>query len=161
MSIRQLNIDPDLEYFDPELIKDGYNKTYRLILGNVEELENYDIKVELYKIYVNEDECEQYEGTEQPWKIALCDNCEGQGTHLVTSLRNIAFSSYDEDYDPEFMNDMCNGHYDQTCEVCKGQGRIITLAESCSKEVKEMLGSHYEAERDYRAEVEQERRMGY
>jgi hypothetical protein len=142
------------------MVKDAKNGSYRLILGNIEELENAGLEFMLYKIWVNEEDCEQHEGLEQPWKVAICNNCEGTGTHLKTSLRDIAFSQYDDDYDPDFMDNMRNGCYDQTCEVCDGQGRLIILASTADPKIMEAIQIKIEVDREYRQEVEMERRMG-
>lgn len=160
MSIRQLNTDPTLDQFEPCMVKDAKNGCYRLILGNIEELEDAGLEFILYKIWVNEEDCEQHEGLEQPWKIAICDNCEGAGTHLISSLRDIAFSPYDDDYDSEFIDNMKNGYYDQTCETCKGQGRLIVLASTADPKIKESIQIKIEVDRECRAEIEMERRMG-
>lgn len=74
---------------------------------------------------------EDGDGKEQvlPLQIVLCENCRGRGSHLQSSLRDIAFSQEDQDYDPEFMEEMREGCYDQECYDCCGQGRIYVLAE--------------------------------
>lgn len=160
MNIQRLSIDQTLENYDPEMIYDAKNGCFRLILSNIEALEDCDVKIEKIKIWINEDEEAIYEGSDQPWKIAICDNCDGVGSHLKTSLRDIAFSTYDDDYDPDFIDDMMRGRYDQTCEICKGEGRIITLSSIADKKITDDIQLSIEADREYRAEVEMERRMG-
>jgi len=92
-------------------------------------------------------------------KIELCHNCEGEGSHLRTSLRNVAFSSEDEDYDPDFMDEMRQGNYDQRCEECCGEGRILVIDEHyCPKEVLDYMNGAMEAEYNYQQEVNAERR---
>jgi len=113
-----LRIDPRLKYLDPKFMDN------KLIIDDLEGEEQ-----EIVRVWINEDEYEEVQGVVKSHVIVICPNCEGVGRHLITSLRNIAFSSYDEDYDPEFIENMCQGHYEQPCEVCNGQGRLITLAE--------------------------------
>lgn len=94
-----------------------------------------------------------------PHKIELCPNCSGEGKHLQTSLRNIAFSSEDEDYDPDFMEEMMNGDYDQRCDVCYGDGRIYVIDEElCDKDILEEINSTTEAIYQIHAEEAAERR---
>ena len=73
---------------------------------------------------------EEAENLSLPIKLALCDNCEGHGTHLNESMRNHAYSQEDYSEDPEFFEDMRSGTYDQSCNACNGQGRIYKLSEN-------------------------------
>jgi hypothetical protein len=96
-----------------------------------------------------------------PHKIELCENCNGEGRHLRTSLRDIAFSSEDEDYDPDFMEEMREGCYDQRCDTCKGEGRLIVIdKELCDKEILNEIELTSQTIYEMDMESEMERRMG-
>ena len=101
------------------------------------------------------------EGDEQPEfslavEVVLCGNCGGEGQHLRNSLRGIAFSSSDEDYDPDFMDEMREGNYDQRCDECGGEGRIYDLVEPLEgskeralyDEVLETMGNYAQMDAD-------------
>lgn len=95
-------------------------------------------------------------------KIELCDNCEGKGKHLQTSLRSIAFSRDDEDYDPEFMEEMMEGYFDQLCDRCNGQGRIYDIDwNSCPQFARDEIKSYSQAAYENRMEYESEMRYMY
>jgi hypothetical protein len=96
-----------------------------------------------------------------PHKIELCENCDGEGRHLRESLRNIAFSSEDENYDPDFMDEMREGNYDQRCNICNGQGRLIVIdGELCNKEILNEIELTLQSIYEMNQEYEMERRMG-
>ena len=96
-----------------------------------------------------------------PHIIELCWNCNGEGRHLQTSLRNIAFSSEDQDYDPDFMEEMREGFYDERCDTCQGQGRLIMIDEElCDKEILKDIELTVETIHEMNMESEMERRMG-
>ena len=100
-----------------------------------------------------------------PGKIVLCENCDGEGRHLMNSLRGIAFSPEDEE--PDFIDDMRSGCYDQTCETCNGQGRVIGFDNSGDnnkkyKDALDRVNWVNEAVSEYYAEMAAERRyFGY
>lgn len=85
-----------------------------------------------------------------PLKIALCEECEGRGTCLTSSLRGIAFSSEDFNDDPDFFYRMQRGAYDCACEDCDGHGRVYVLAEEClTKEQEALVKAVEETAADY------------
>lgn len=95
-----------------------------------------------------------------PHKIELCPNCGGEGRHLRESLRSIAFSSDDEDYDPDFMEEMREGNYDQRCDVCGGEGRIYVIDEQyCDQKILDAIQSTSEVLHEMHMEEQAERRF--
>lgn len=92
-------------------------------------LEGVSISGDRVYYEIEDEETEDCITKSLPVHIALCDNCDGKGHHLRTSLRDIAFSSEDEDYDPDFMEEMRNDEYDECCEECDGSGRIYVIDE--------------------------------
>ena len=86
-------------------------------------------------------------------RIIICDNCGGQGRHLLNSMRNVAYTSEDIAEDPEFFENMQSGYYDQTCNICEGTGRLLTATD------KKLLDYIYEFNKDsYDWDAESERR---
>ena len=132
----QIPINPDLKSFAPNWANPEYINLRDLDLENGET--SAIVKV----------------------KMVLCNNCEGKGSHIKTSLRSIAISSDDEDYDPDFMDDMMAGHFDQSCQRCNGFGRVYDIDwEYCPEEVKDSIQAIAEADREMRLEIESERRF--
>ena len=96
---------------------------------------------------------------EAPAFYEVCPRCDGEGVHDHPAFNG--FSSEDFAEDPEFAESYFDGHYDVLCTVCKGLRVVPVLDEE--KAGTEVTAEYYmvlQAEADYRAEVEAERRMG-
>jgi hypothetical protein len=103
------------------------------------------------KIY---DDNGDYEVHTFPAKYEVCGRCHGEGTHLIPSIGEYAYSmeeffeafSDEEDRDEYFRR---GGKYDVTCLTCKGQRVILVIDdEQCSGDQKEVLEVYYEQERE-------------
>jgi len=106
---------------------------------------------------------------ELPSKMAVCDRCEGHGTHLAPSIGGHAYSmeefeesfSTDEEKDEYFKRGGC---YDVRCEECKGLRVTQVLdVEACTGKYEELLKRYQdlqEDERQYHMECAAERRAG-
>ena len=88
------------------------------------------------------------------WEI--CGACRGNGKG---HLGNRGFVITQEDQcDPDFMDSMMSGHYDQRCVECKGSGKIeLPDWDAMTQETQKLIQAEY----DYRALCAQEKAMGY
>lgn len=95
----------------------------------------------------------------------VCSNCHGEGKHVDRAIDGNGLSREDFDEDPDFAESYFAGDYDVTCEECHGL-RVVDVVdeEACQRQGKgEMLQRYYdrlEEERNHRAEIAAERRMG-
>jgi excinuclease UvrABC ATPase subunit len=65
-----------------------------------------------------------------PAKWAICERCEGNGQHDNPAFSNgITSSEYDEDWTEEEMDAYMDGHYDVSCQTCKGSGKVLEIDE--------------------------------
>lgn len=101
-----------------------------------------------------------------PAKFAVCDDCEGEGKHMRSSMRDIAYTpeEFHESFSEEEQDLYFGGGYDVTCESCKGKRVVLAVDyEACNTEEKELYSQYldYLEEREmFRMERESERRMG-
>lgn len=105
-----------------------------------------------------------------PSCFEVCERCEGEGTHLNSSIGEHAYTSeefneafFEEEDKAEYFRH--GGRYDVTCEVCKGKRVVPEVDEAAcnSPELKEILALYYkklERQAEYDREDEYERRMG-
>lgn len=56
-----------------------------------------------------------------PAKRIVCDRCEGTGSHVNPSIDGNGISLDEFDRDPDFKEAYLSGHFDVTCEECKGE----------------------------------------
>lgn len=103
------------------------------------------------------------EPIELPYRIALCDACEGKGTtvrHVECDGGGFTASEWAEQ-DEDFREDYLSGVYDRPCPECKGAGRVAVADESrMSPELIQAYRDDARAEAELRAEEEAERRFG-
>lgn len=101
---------------------------------------------------------------ELPAKFAVCDECDGHGTHLADGLRGVAFTQeqfnecFDEDAAREYFKK--GGSYDVRCKVCAGDRvmRVVdTDAAARTHRGRRLLRLYEHAER-MKWEIEEERK---
>lgn len=78
---------------------------------------------------------EDYEEIELPAKYAVCDVCEGTGTHVHVGVDGHGLSAEDLDQDLDFREAYFSGGYDVRCEGCAGE-RLVTVIDegACTAE---------------------------
>ncbi len=98
---------------------------------------------------------------EIPSKFEVCGGCDGRGTHVNRAIDGNGLSREDFDQDPDFEESYFRGDYDVCCEDCRGK-RVMLVADwsKMDAETKKLYDEHLQDERQYRAEVAAERRMG-
>lgn len=97
-------------------------------------------------------------GRTPPMRWKVCPACNGRGT---MTLKRIAISADAFDEDPDFAEDYFNGVYDEACDECRGRTTVSVIDEDrLTADEKEWVEEWWADERDYRALVEMERRMG-
>lgn len=98
--------------------------------------------------------------------MEVCGACSGSGTttaHIECEGGGFTASEWNEmcDGDPDFADDYFSGVYDRPCPSCKGQNvKPAPDIDSLDEEDRHILESALEDERQYRAMVASERRMG-
>lgn len=96
-----------------------------------------------------------------PAKYAVCENCEGSGTHVNPSIDGHGLTAEDFDNDPEFREAYFAGRYDIRCHECRGD-RVVLVPDYSQMDADEVraVEAHYQSEAQYRAECAAERRAG-
>lgn len=99
-----------------------------------------------------------------PTKWAICDNCDGEGSHVNPSIDCGGITS-DEwgEWDYEDRERYFSGAYDVTCKCCNGSGKVRVLADTDNdfiKWVSHMVEEHDRYEYEHAMEVAAERRFG-
>lgn len=56
-----------------------------------------------------------------PFTWAVCDRCEGKGTHVNPSIDCDGLTREDFDDDPDFADSYRAGEYDVPCAACQGR----------------------------------------
>ena len=95
-----------------------------------------------------------------PAKWAVCERCRGKGRHVNPNVDGQGLSR--EDFDeqgPEFEEDYFAGHYDTTCEACRGL-RVVDVVDEAQLTPEQLAEWHEQLDDDanYAAEVAAERR---
>lgn len=98
---------------------------------------------------------------ELPSHWVVCPVCHGEGSHVNPSIDASGLSAEDLYDDPEFVDDYFAGVYDVICNRCDGR-RVVKGVDwdALSADEQRWLEEEQRAEREYRAEVEAEIRMG-
>lgn len=65
---------------------------------------------------------------EFPAKYAVCDLCDGKGTHVNPSIDAHGISADEFDNDPDFAEDYMRGRYDVQCYACNGL-RVVPVVD--------------------------------
>jgi hypothetical protein len=93
-----------------------------------------------------------------PGKYEVCPRCEGSGKHDHPAFSNgITQEEFDED--PDFREAYFEGHYDVTCEECRGLRVVVEPDEAAlNAEMKAALEQHRAAEAEEARERAWERR---
>lgn len=92
-----------------------------------------------------------------PFVYEVCETCHGKGKHVNPSIDSGGLTREDFDNDPDFAEDYWSGAHDVECYECHGK-RVVPVCTD-SKHL-EKIHDQERAEREYRAEVNAERRMG-
>jgi predicted metal-binding protein len=100
-----------------------------------------------------------------PGRYAVCDRCEGKGSHVNPNVDGNGLSAEDFDENPGFFEDYMAGVYDVTCSTCKGQRVVLEPNKSLITNPKDraiyrMWLQSIREEAEYRALCESERKMG-
>ncbi len=99
---------------------------------------------------------ENDEEIELPWKWEICDHCRGHGK----STRYLgAFTADQMREDPEFAEAYMNGEYDQTCETCRGSGKVKVLDRAKTPPNQLAAYDSQEAELEQTRSIERQERM--
>jgi len=106
-----------------------------------------------------------------PSRRAICDRCDGYGTHLTPSIGQHAYSAeefadaFDDDERGEYFRR--GGIYDVACEACRGAKVVDEVdddeAAKTSRGRRTLLlwYAKLDAEASWRAEEASQRRYGY
>lgn len=96
-----------------------------------------------------------------PSKFDVCPVCRGEGKHVNPAIDAGGLTAEDFHDDPDFAECYFGGTYDVTCNRCNGR-RVVRVPdyEAMTDEDRRLLEEHEQAEREYRAEIEAEIRMG-
>lgn len=87
---------------------------------------------------------------ELPWKWAVCDVCEGKGTHVNPSIDCGGLSREDFNDDPDFAYAYGAGLYDVPCNKCGGRTTIPVIDESrIDPELLKKYQAHLKEEAEY------------
>ena len=103
------------------------------------------------------------DGSEEPLPVkwAVCDVCEGKGTHVNPSIDCNGISPEAFAEDPDFAEDYSSGMYDQPCNHCKGRTTVPVVDEgACDSLLLAMYRRQLQEEADDRACYLAEMRMG-
>ena len=103
--------------------------------------------------------CQAYleiDGLEIPAQWAICHECRGNGQHAHAIDGDGITSDEWDQWEPDEQEAYMSGHYDRRCEVCNGSGKVAEpILEQCNEEQREAV----EAQREYEAELANERRL--
>ena len=93
---------------------------------------------------------------EIPSKFEVCPRCEGEGTHVNPNIDGNGLSREDFEEDPDFEEAYFAGHYDVTCEECKGL-RVVPVVDE--EKTNPKLLKLWQDEQQMQAEIRAEDRM--
>jgi hypothetical protein len=115
-------------------------------------------KPEKLMIEVTDQETGDIIELEVPSKFEVCHGC---GKHVNRAIDGNGISREQFEGDPDFEEAYFRGDYDVSCEDCCGQ-RVQLVADwaKMDEETKKLYEEHLQGERQYRLEIEAERRMG-
>lgn len=149
-----LPFDPSLKFLNP--IYDCRNNL--IILQGNEDYEDFENRFVLKANHIYnpyEEHEESVWGLPVEAQIIICNNCDGHGSHLRTSMRDIAYTSDDIAEDPEFFDEMRSGHYDEQCKICNGTGRLMSTNDPV---IQTEINNHLEMMNEIYAEERAERK---
>ena len=97
--------------------------------------EGVDQKKKIYTFYVGSDEWNEEEGGVKktlPLCWGVCDSCDGEGKYVNPSIDAGGISQDDEFWDDDVDEETgesryFSGHYDVTCESCKGRTTVLVI----------------------------------
>ena len=97
-----------------------------------------------------------------PTKREVCWRCNGEGTHTNPSIDGNGITSAEwAEWDDNDREGYLSGAYDVRCEECHGRNVIdVVDYDQLSDEYKALWDQQVQDERNYRAEMAAERRMG-
>lgn len=106
-----------------------------------------------------------------PAKMAVCERCEGHGTHLHPAIGGHAYTreEFDREFDEEERGEYFRrgGRYDVACQDCGGRRVVPVVDEDAAKRTlrgRRLLALYFALEARearYAAEERHERAMGY
>lgn len=95
-----------------------------------------------------------------PSRWEICDNCDGEGTHVHDALRVVTSSDRDE-WDDDEWEARQQGVYNVCCEACRGSGKVLVVDESrCDADDLEEYRAAQREHAAHEAEMRAERRFG-
>jgi len=95
-----------------------------------------------------------------PAKWEICSNCEGEGKH--SQHLGAITESERADWSDEELSSYFAGHYDITCECCKGSGKVLVLdLDALDADERKDVQDQLKENEDYARAREAEIRMGY
>lgn len=103
-----------------------------------------------------------------PYALVICPSCQGRGSYVNPAIdaHGITGEEWDRDWDDEDRERYLSGGYDVTCDDCHGV-RVVPEpvepkenASAAHRAAWDAFWSWCEDESSYRAECEDERRMG-
>lgn len=97
-----------------------------------------------------------------PFKMVVCDLCDGGGRHVNPSIDAHGLTREDFDDDPDFAEDYFAGVYDVTCSQCKGRN-VVPVVDESRLTPEQLAAWKLQQENQYAADCERaaELRMGY
>ena len=98
---------------------------------------------------------------ELPVRFAVCDLCQGRGSHVNPSIDAGGISAQDFADDPGFYEDYMCGQFDVQCNECHGL-RVVQVVnrDACDPELLAAYDAEMKADAEFAAECAAERRMG-
>jgi hypothetical protein len=96
-----------------------------------------------------------------PTTWAVCDVCNGNGSHVNPSIDCGGLSAEDFADDPEFAEEYMAGTYDQTCNRCQGRTTVRAVNwDALSEDEAKAYQKQLDEDAQCRAWEAAERRMG-
>lgn len=129
--------------------------------------ERFDGSAMTLTITYDGDDPEEETSVALPARFAVCETCEGHGSHVNPSIDDQGLTAEDFYDDPDFEEEYRSGSYDVPCYECQGLRVVPRVDEEALKESTDELKLAFkkwqealEAEDQYRRERESERRYG-
>lgn len=116
----------------------------------------------IFNSYNEKEEEEEDIEEEAPAEFAVCDVCEGKGTHVDPNIDSHGISPEEFDDDPDFRESYFSGMYDVTCYGCNGNRVVPVVYEGrCQPD---LLKKVHDAQKRHEDDIrvrESEMRYGY
>lgn len=113
---------------------------------------NCDRCPERLYVYVDQADGGQIE-REIPTRWAVCDVCDGKGSHVNPAIDCNGLTGADFADDPDFANAYRNGDYDEPCRRCGGRSTVrVVDRDACEADLLEAYDADERAKWDAEAE---------